>query len=135
MQPTTAAPLDSRFVDSGMVQSLTFNSALTTPGIHTLKLINDTNDIITYSIIINNNGNLTLSNLSLTDSITTGNNINLREGEIKLLYNAVLFYQENRPISGARPPHQQESTADLDHMKRILFAMIMESNYHAADSV
>ena len=62
-------------------------------------------------------------------------NINLREGEIKLLYNAVLFYHENRPISGARPPHQQESTADLKHMKRILFAMIMESNYHAADSV
>ena len=47
----------------------------------------------------------------------------------------MVFYHENRPISGARPPHQQESTADLDHMKRILFAMIMESNYHAADSV
>ena len=62
-------------------------------------------------------------------------NINLREGEIKLLYNAVLFYQENRPISGARPSHQQESTADLNYMKRILFAMIMESNYNAADSV
>ena len=39
--------------------------------------INDTNDIIVYSIVINNNGNLTLSNLSLTDSITTGNNTNL----------------------------------------------------------
>ena len=61
--------------------------------------------------------------------------INLRESEIRLLYNSVVFYHENRPISGARPPHQQESTADLDHMKRILFAMIMESNYHAADSV
>ena len=61
--------------------------------------------------------------------------INLRESEIRLLYNSVVFYHENRPISGARPSHQQESTADLDHMKRILFAMIMESNYNAADSV
>ena len=61
--------------------------------------------------------------------------INLRESEIRLLYNSVVFYRENRTISGARPPHQQESTADLDHMKRILFAMIMESNYNAADSV
>ena len=62
-------------------------------------------------------------------------NVNLTESDIRLLYNSVVFYHENRPISGARPPHQQESTADLDHMKRILFAMIMESNYHAADSV
>ena len=62
-------------------------------------------------------------------------NINLRESEIRLLYNSVVFYNENRPISGARPPHQQESTADLNHMKRILFAMIMESNYNSADSV
>ena len=62
-------------------------------------------------------------------------NINLKESEIRLLYNSVVFYNENRPISGARPPNQQESTAELMHMKRILFAMIMESNYHAADSV
>ena len=62
-------------------------------------------------------------------------NINLRESEIRLLYNSVVFYNENRPISGARPPHQQESTADLNHMKRILFVMIMESNYNSADSV
>ena len=62
-------------------------------------------------------------------------NINLRESEIRLLYNSVVFYHENRPISGARPSHQQESTADLNYMKRILFAMIMESNYNAADSV
>ena len=62
-------------------------------------------------------------------------NINLRESEIRLLYNSVVFYHENRPISGARPSHQQESTEDLNYMKRILFAMIMESNYNAADSV
>ena len=34
-------------------------------------------------------------------------NINLRESEIRLLYNSVVFYHENRPISGARPSHQQ----------------------------
>ena len=61
--------------------------------------------------------------------------VNLTESDVKLLYNSVLFYQENRPISGARPSHQQESTADLNHMKRNLFAMIMESNYYAADSL
>ena len=62
-------------------------------------------------------------------------NVNLTESDIRLLYNSVVFYHENRPVSGDRPPNQQESTDELMHMKRILFAMIMESNYHAADSV
>ena len=61
--------------------------------------------------------------------------VNLTESEIRLLYNAVVFYHEKRPVSGDRPPHQQESIDDLQHMKRILFSMIMESNYNAADSV
>jgi len=61
--------------------------------------------------------------------------VNLTESDIRLLYNAVVFYNEKRPISGDRPPNQQESTNDLQHMKRILFAMIMESNYNAADNV
>ena len=61
--------------------------------------------------------------------------VNFNIDDVRLLYNAVDFYHENRPISGARPSHQQESTADLNYMKRILFAMIMESNYNAADSV
>ena len=61
--------------------------------------------------------------------------VNLRESEIRLLYNAVVFYHEKRPLSGDRPPNQQESTSDLQHMKSILFAMIMESNFNAADSV
>jgi len=61
--------------------------------------------------------------------------VNLTESDIRLLYNAVVFYHEKRPISGNRPPSQQESTNDLQHMKRILFAMIMESNFNAADSV
>ncbi len=61
--------------------------------------------------------------------------VNLTESDIRLLYNSVVFYHEKRPISGERPPNQQESTDELMHMKRILFAMIMESNYHAADSV
>ena len=49
-QPAVNSPLEGRFVDSGMIQNLTFNSALTTPGIHTLKLLNDTNDIGIYGI-------------------------------------------------------------------------------------
>ena len=61
--------------------------------------------------------------------------VNLSESEIRLLYNAVVFYHEKRPVSGDRPPSQQESTNDLQHMKRILFAMIMESNFNSADSV
>ena len=62
-------------------------------------------------------------------------NVNLTESDIRLLYNSVVFYHENSPVSGDRPSNQQESTAELMHMKGILFAMIMESNYHAADSV
>ncbi len=61
--------------------------------------------------------------------------VNLSESDVKLLYNALKFYQEKRPISGERPPEQQEPTNHINSMKRILFAMIMESNYHSVDSV
>lgn len=61
--------------------------------------------------------------------------VNLSESDVKLLYNALKFYHENRPLSGDRPPEQQEPTNHINSMKRILFAMIMESNYHSVDSV
>ena len=61
--------------------------------------------------------------------------VNLTESDIRLLYNAVVFYNEKRPISGDRPSNQQEPTVHLEHMKRILFAMIMESNFNSADTV
>lgn len=54
--------------------------------------------------------------------------VNLTEGDIRLLYNAIEYYQENKEDRTETPEH-------LHHMKRIFFAMIMESNYNAADSV
>ena len=49
-QPSVNSPLEGRYVDSGMIESLTFNSTITSPGIHTLKLLNDTNDKGIYGI-------------------------------------------------------------------------------------
>ena len=48
-----------------LYQSLSINitKSATVPDVNG-NGINDTNDIIVYSIVINNNGNLTLSNLS-----------------------------------------------------------------------
>ena len=50
--------------------------------------------------------------------------VNLTEKDVKILYNAVDKYKPN-----------EEDVEHLHHLKRILFAMIMESNYNAADSV
>ena len=50
--------------------------------------------------------------------------VNLTEKDVKILYDAIDKYKVN-----------EESVEQLHHLKRIFFAMIMESNYHAADSV
>ena len=60
-------------------------------------------------------------------------NVNLTESDIRLLYNSVVFYHENRPVSGARPPNQQEPTAHLQAMKKALYSMLMEYQYHSQD--
>ena len=51
--------------------------------------------------------------------------VSLTEKEIRLLYNAIDKYEIDK----------EESVEHLHHLRRIFFAMIMESNYNAADSV
>tara|TARA_B100001996_G_scaffold273526_1_gene214386 strand:- start:243 stop:461 length:219 start_codon:yes stop_codon:yes gene_type:complete len=56
--------------------------------------------------------------------------VKLKEDDVKLLYNAVEFYEQNRPLSGDRPPTHQEPTAHLKSMKNILYAMVLESSFY-----
>ena len=56
-------------------------------------------------------------------------NINLVEEDVRLIYNAVDFYLENRPKSAKRPSTHQESTAHLEWMKQSMMAMMMESSF------
>ena len=56
-------------------------------------------------------------------------NVNLVEEDVRLIYNAVDFYLENRPKSAKRPSHMQESTAHLNWIKKIMMTMMMESSF------
>ena len=55
--------------------------------------------------------------------------INLVEEDVRLIYNAVDFYQKNRPGSAKRPQHMQEPTAHLEWIKHIMMTMMMESTF------
>jgi hypothetical protein len=54
--------------------------------------------------------------------------VNLVEQDVRLIYNAVDFYLNNRPRSAKRPEHMQEPTAHLDWMKQSMMTMMMESS-------
>ena len=56
-------------------------------------------------------------------------NINFNIADVRLLHNAVSFYLTDRPVSGARPPHQQEPTRHVEAMKRTLHTVLMEYQY------
>ena len=56
-------------------------------------------------------------------------NINLVEEDVRLIYNAVDFYLENRPGSAKRPEHMQEPTAHLKWMKQTTMTMMMECSF------
>ena len=56
-------------------------------------------------------------------------NVNLVEEDVRLIYNAVDFYHNNRPKSAHRPQHMQESTAHLVWMKQTMMTMMMESSF------
>ena len=53
--------------------------------------------------------------------------VKLVEDDVRLIYNAVDFYQKNRPKSSERPEYQQEPTAHLEWMKKSMMTMMMES--------
>ena len=57
-------------------------------------------------------------------------NIKLKEDDVKLLYNALEFYELNRPLSGDRPPTHQEPTEHIKFMKSLLYAMVLESSFY-----
>ena len=54
-------------------------------------------------------------------------NINLVEEDVRLIYNAVDFYYNNRPKSAHRPQHMQEPTDHLKWMMKVMMTMMMES--------
>ena len=48
---------------------------------------------------------------------------------LRMLHNAVSFYLTDRPVSVARPAHQQEPTRHVEAMKRTLGTVLMEWQY------
>ena len=56
-------------------------------------------------------------------------NVNLAEEDVRLIYNAVDFYYNNRPKSAHRPQHMQESTEHLKWIKKVMMTMMMESSF------
>ena len=56
-------------------------------------------------------------------------NVNLVEEDVRLIYNAVDFYYNNRPKSAHRPQHMQESTEHLKWIKKVMMTMMMESSF------
>ena len=56
-------------------------------------------------------------------------NVNLVEDDVRLIYNAVDFYYNNRPKSAHRPQHMQESTEHLKWIKKVMMTMMMESSF------
>ena len=55
--------------------------------------------------------------------------VKLYEEDVRLIYNAVDFYYNNRPKSAHRPQHMQEPTAHLKWMKQSMMTMMMESSF------
>ena len=56
-------------------------------------------------------------------------NVNLVEEDVRLIYNAVDFYYNNRPKSAHRPQHMQEPTEHLKWIKKVMMTMMMESSF------
>ena len=55
--------------------------------------------------------------------------VKLYEEDVRLIYNAVDFYYNNRPKSAHRPQHMQESTEHLKWIKKVMMTMMMESSF------
>ena len=56
-------------------------------------------------------------------------NVNLVEEDVRLIYNAVDFYQKNRPRSSERPEYQQEPTKHLEWLKSSMMTIMMEASF------
>ena len=68
--------------------------------------------------------------------MTTRNRDNLPHFQVKLyvddarlIYNAVDFYEKNRPEDSKRPEYMQEPTGHLEYMKQTMMTIMMESSF------
>ncbi len=55
--------------------------------------------------------------------------VKLYEEDVRLVYNAVDFYEKNRPGDSERPEHMQESIEHMEWMKQSMMTMMMESSF------
>ena len=70
--------------------------------------------------------------------MTTRNRDNLPYFQVKLyvedarlIYNAIDFYEKNRPEGSERPEHMQEPLEHIEWMKRSMKTLMMEASYQA----
>ena len=68
--------------------------------------------------------------------MTTRNRDNLPHFQVKLyvedarlIYNAIDFYEKNRPKDSERPEYMQEPTQHLEYMKQSMMTIMMESSF------
>ena len=57
--------------------------------------------------------------------------VKLYVDDARLIYNAVDFYQKNRPRSSERPDYMQEPSEHIEWMKRSMKTLMMEASYQA----
>ena len=55
--------------------------------------------------------------------------VKLYVDDARLIYNAVDFYQKNRPRSSERPDYMQEPSEHIEWMKRSMQTLMMEASY------
>ena len=55
--------------------------------------------------------------------------VKLYVDDARLIYNAVDFYQKNRPNSAERPEYMQEPTKHLEYIKQTMMTIMMESSF------
>ena len=57
--------------------------------------------------------------------------VKLYVDDARLIYNAVDFYEKNRPEASERPEHMQEPLEHIEWMKRSMKTLMMEASYQA----
>ena len=55
--------------------------------------------------------------------------VKLYEEDVRLVYNAIDFYEKNRPGDSERPEHMQEPIEHIEWMKQSMMTMILESSF------
>ena len=55
--------------------------------------------------------------------------VKLYEEDVRLVYNAIDFYEKNRPKDSERPEYMQEPTQHLEYMKQSMMTIMMEASF------